>query len=130
VEYLQFKIKWPEVLPQDEARVYQNLAIGKRLDLLSDYTSIEKLGIESPFDEIRKIEDEKRRKAKLEMELQTELMGAAPPQQQVTPMPAPSIPTPPTGGELLQNIPRRLEAETRELPGAAERVAPTSLIGA
>lgn len=132
VENLQFKVKWPEVLPQDEARIYQNLAIGKRLDLLSDYTSIEKLGIESPFDEMRKIEDEKRRKARLEAELEAILTPEEPQAAQpgVSPMPAPPVPTPPVGGELIQNIPRRLEEETRELPGAEERIAPTSLIGA
>lgn len=131
VENLQFKIKWPEVLPQDEARIYQNLAIGKRLDILSDYTSIEKLGIESPFDEIRKIEDEKRRKAKLEAELEAMLQAAMPQPapEGVQPMPVPPIPTPPTGGELVQNVPGRLEEEMRELPGAEERVAPTSLMG-
>ena len=120
VENLQIEIKWPEVLPQDEARIFANIATAKQLGVMSDYTAIERYGNESPFEEIRKIEDEQRRKTELGIELKAIQQQAQP--QAVEPLP--------TGGELVQNQPQVLPEEKRPVAEGEEQIAPTSMLGA
>lgn len=132
MENLRIKVIWKDSLPRDRARTVQNIAMMKKLNLMSDYTSMEEYGFDAPEEEKDRIQQEQKEKTLLAVELQNEAVKS---QQAVAGNIAAKSnpPTQPgaTAGEVIQNAPspeKPLEEEQRAYPeGGAERVAPSSL---